>query len=401
MNRISQKIHGLSTITIPTKLDFDTFFSNTLFVYPDEYDDNDTIFSKPAYAYVKVYDTNKKYNQPRGGITCIVCYDKKPASTSWFCRVCDAVLCAGCFKSCRNHGTTYSPESVLDLTDKNYSHRDVRATQPRCPQCRGEGTFGTKGVKCSRIKTITISDGVNKLYYSANPHNDIELRKYIKDYVAEFNKCRDEMELYKCRNIARWKKVLEEVNTSPIYEGFADDINEKEKMIKDLEQTIRDIRGAIWSIKIEQNKFIDDVIEKKEKIPSPMIELGTQEVDMDTLIDKFGKIYPRRFYASQMDGYAHLQHSDNDMDISQNCYFSRYKRQERRTGGILPQLDRIYSNVRERYDYLMTGAELPIRQAKTDIDTMSDLELEEQMKIFQDIIRKRKEGKDCGGAKAE
>ena len=97
-----------------------------------------------------------------------------------------------------------------------------------------------------------------------------------------------------------------------------------------------------------------------------------------------------------MSGYGNIADVRSDLEMSQFNYFSRYKKYHQRRGGCFRELDTAYKKVQDRYDFLMTGAELPQKDTIDAIDDMSDAELREQMAMLQAIMdaRKRPEEQD-------
>tara|TARA_R110002110_G_scaffold149998_1_gene341430 strand:- start:174 stop:446 length:273 start_codon:yes stop_codon:yes gene_type:complete len=76
-----------------------------------------------------------------------------------------------------------------------------------------------------------------------------------------------------------------------------------------------------------------------------------------------------------------------DIDIASKCDFSRLNRGDKKAGGYFKTLDDKLLKVREKYDYLLTGAVNP--NVAVSPNEMPDDELALMIKKLQDEQKKR------------
>lgn len=397
--RLATKINRLKLMDKPTPLVYDKLYTETLVTYPEGYDENHTQYQKKPHQYVKVMDHPKRYTN-RGGINCSICFDKKPATQTWWCRVCSTAICAGCYRGCRQ-GADYKHTPVAPVeTTGDYDVFDTLATQPPCPTCRSEGTFGTKGVQGTRIIGSGADTGYGSRrrkadWFGPNVTNDVILKEAVKDYINEYNKIQHIIITKVADDVKQGEANVEAIENDQDYQDFACCINEQEYQIRQLEQTIRDIQGGIYKLKMEREEHVKKLIKEPEKI-SPNFWVGkgvttsraTPVEDISVLAKALKHDYPRRFFSPNVNNDVESLRVHNDLDLWRHAYF----RKGACDGGWFKELDDKLKIAQERYGYLMTGA-IPIEDAKVcEVDKMSDAELEEQMRIMMEVMAKRKAG---------
>ena len=387
-------------------LTYDKLFTDTTFNYPEQFH-NDSSLSKPAYQYVDVMGIKKKYKSIN--IECLICYEKKSCKTGRWCRICNVMVCAGCYKSCRAQ-STHRPISVINCSDKPYTQECPRAWQPRCPKCRGEGSFGTKGVQATRIAKIrAYGDGADTVYKQFGPDvtEDNELRRVTREYVNEYNKIavylNGDMEAER-QGI---KQSIEFIRTNEEYNNFCDDINGKGDAIKSLKTEIEGIESRIWTLRCEktaiERKRGEFVKDNAHYAPPTELPSSIGKGDMDSLSDKtssgYNQLlrtkYPIWFFNHNLNTSFDI---NNDIDIASRSYFSThqysvddgcgYNLNDIMRGGYFKSLDVKLNAVKTTYDYLLTGAINPVIPESPD--TMEDDELALMIQKLQAEQKRRK-----------
>ena len=370
------------------KLKWDGFYTDTVFNYPDQFH-TDTTLSKKAYQYVDVKGIDKKYKGRN--VECLICYDKKSVKTGRWCRVCNFYCCAGCYKSCRQQ-SSYEPITVIDCHYKPYEQWDKRAEQPRCPQCRGEGTFGTQGVNATRVAKIAVvqhpANPTRYQYFGPDVTEDVELQSLTRDYLNEYNKVTDYLNEQMAVERVLITNSISFIENSDEYNGFCDDINEKEAEIKVLNDKILNIQMGIYNLHRQRELFVKDKAYFAEEIELPS-DIGKGHRTPDTRTSyRYGQYlrsnYPRRFFNISLNSGGFRE---CDIDIASKCDFSRLNRGDKKAGGYFKTLDDKLLKVREKYDYLLTGAVNP--NVAVSPNEMPDDELALMIKKLQDEQKKR------------
>lgn len=402
---LARETKRLKMMDKPTPLVYDKLYTDTLMSYPEGYDENHPQYAKQPHQYVKICDNPKRYKAV-GGINCSICFDKKPAGQTWWCRVCATAVCAGCYRGCRQGAVSrYQPVAPV-VTTGDYDVYDTLAEQPPCPTCRSVGTFGTKGVQGTRIIGSGEDEGYGsnrrkKNWFGPNVTADVTLKDNIRDYITTYNKIQKIIITKVADDIKQGEANVEAIENDGDYQDFACCINEQEHQIRQLEQTIRDIQAGIYKLKCDREKHVKKLITETAPITKDFLEgkgvtLKKAEWENDHQawkIDVLAKAlkfdYPRRFFS------PNVNLAQNDLGLWRHAYFRKHNGAD---GGWFKELDDKLKVAQERYEYLMTGA-IPIDEAKVcEVDKMSDAELEEQMRIMMEVMKRRKgEGGACKG----
>ena len=389
MSLIIQKmLTSIADLKTPSRLTFDKFYTDTL-NRPNGYDEFNPAFKHLPYQYAELYDTSAKYKL-KGGQSCCVCMEDKPVRSMLFCRVCSNGLCSGCYQGCRRAGGTF--EAITAIDDMTMDQH-----QPPCPTCRGEGTFGNKGIKATRVITFAGTDNGITYTYGPNIFADKKLKAKVHKYIKGYNKMCDIIQ----EKIDTDKVILTDnlraIETDDIYNDIGNEINSFEQQIRDLEQTIREFRSAIYDLRFKREQHVKDNIIG----PSPIdVEWLKANLNLDMswnthniptlpkLVESLTKNYPRVMKRQQLYG-----NDKNDLDYNRGLRFGLHAT-GRMKGGFNGELDDTISKITQRVNLLGAGAVMVEREE--DADKLTDGELEEQMKMLQAIMEKRKGG---GGAK--
>lgn len=312
---------------------------------------------------------------------------------------------------------TYTPISTLDLNDKSYGMYSTRAEQPRCPSCRGEGTFATKGIKATRLRKFGGGNGEIPKYFGPKIDIDKDLKGLVTNYVKAYNDTATELraKLYEFKE--GLEKAIEFITTSDNYQAFCDDINAKEGLIQDMEQTIREIQTDIYKIKLERDKFVQDSTEDG-LVAKDGQELKKAMEASGYVANKFPRKFFREYNKGAKDYSRELHNCCNDRDIAEHCNFTKayktsltlaYERygmgdqgwhlQPADFGEGLYELHNAYKKVVSRYDLLNTGTIMP-KTVVEDIVKMDDMSLDLRIKALLAEQEKR-EAPKRGATKEE
>lgn len=396
ISKIKASINSLPV----TPLHFNKLYDDTLFQYPDEYNADAENYHKTPNQYVTAFGKPKTHTH-KGGILCGVCFDNKPASQTWFCRLCNASLCAGCYQGCKNAGgINYMPISVMDLANKNYDNWSPRAEQPKCPACRGEGTFASKGIRATRLHKYGDGEGEVARYFGPNITTDKYLQQNVRQYIKSYNEAVTDtvttLHKYKQSYEDLQKNIMEDAE----YQAFCDDINEKRGIIAEMEQTIRDINSEIYKLQLQKESFVTNKIgnEDEDELPQALSS-------SNTLASK----YPRKFYRQHKNGEHYSMRFTacvSDKDIAEFCNFTKEYKQnvtiayerygvtpyqrDQETNDLLINLNKHYQGVVKRFDALNTGCIIPRLAVNTsNASAMSDNELALAIARLQQEVSKR------------
>ena len=391
--RIQQQLNSIDALVTPTPLSFDTFYTDTL-NRPEGYDEFAGAYKHQPYQYGKCFDTEARYKK-KGGSNCVVCMEDKPVRTMYFCRVCSNGLCSGCFNGCKaGSGHSHTAITPIDC-DSIY---DSKSQQPTCPSCRGEGTFATKGVNATRIVTFVSTSADRRTYtYGPNIFVDKTLKSHVKKYIKNYNI----MRLMLNEKIQEDKDILtaniQTIMEDERYNEFASQININQEQVKALQQQIREIESDTYEIRHKREEYAKELLTEPAEIDEEWIvkNLGNKvkyngNVTLQTLVKSLTTNYPRTFKRTQ----GHYE--SNDLAYLRGLNGIGQFADKKRSGGFNDQLDKDMRRMTDRVNALGAGCIMPIREA--DLDEQSDRELEEQMRMLQAIMDKRKA--KGGGAKA-
>ena len=345
---------------------YSKMFEETRYQYPDEHNNHDELMLKPAYQYVKVMDTERKYKGKK--VECEICYEVKDVKTGRWCRQCSKYICAGCYQSCKTAGPTERAISVVDYTGKSYTHYDQKAKQPRCPHCRGDGTFGTQGIKATRVKCIT--QGNSTKIFGPDVCDDVILQKKVKDYIKEYNRTKEALNEKIAEQKVGIATSIKFIEESDEYNGLCDDINAQRAIIADYEKKIQHHQYEIYELSQKQKQFVaDNSYNSADNIVNGItVKHAYKDNECYILCRYLTAEYPRLFFGS-WDGHL----IENDVDIARKSFCSKYNHGLRKHGGMFKGLDDKLIEVRNYYDYLLTGAINPSIPIK--VDDMADDEL--------------------------
>jgi len=387
---IQNMLTSIADLKTPRRLEFDKFYTDTL-KRPNGYDEFNPAFKQPPYQYADLFDTSAKFKK-RGGESCVVCMEDKPVRSMLFCRVCSNGLCSGCYQGCRRGGPCFTPITAIDDLSQQQE-------QPQCPTCRGEGTFGNKGVKATRVITFTNPDNGITYTYGPNIFADKSLKatvhKYIKGYNSMCDIIQDKIESDK----VILTDNLRAIESDETYNDIGNEINHFEQQIRELEQTIREFRSAIYDLRFKREQHVKDNIVG----PTPIdVEWLKANLNLDMtwnkhniptlpkLVEALTKNYPRVMKRTQTYG-----NESNDIFYNRGLRFGLHALSSHNMrGGFNGKLDETIAKITQRVNLLGAGAVAVERE--DDADKLTDQELEEQMKMLQAIMLKRKGG---GGAK--
>lgn len=396
ISKIKASINSLPA----TALQFNKLYDDTLFQYPDEYNADAENYHKTPNQYVTAFSRPKTHTH-KGGILCGVCFENKPASQTWFCRLCNASLCAGCFQGCKNVGFGFMPISVMDLANKNYDSSSVRASQPRCPACRGEGTFASKGIRATRLRKFGDGEAEVAKYFGPDLTRDKYLQQNVRGYIKSYNEAVTDT----LTTLHKYKQSYEDLQKSIMddakYQAFCDDINEKRGVIAEMEQTIRDINTEIYKLQLKKESFVTNKIGNEVNVTGLPQALSSS----NTIASK----YPRKFYRQHKNGEQDSMSFTacrSDKDIAEFCNFTiQYKQnvamayerygitpyqREQETNDLMLMLNKHYQNVVCRFDALNTGCIIPTLAIPTsNASAMSDKELALAIARLQQEASKR------------
>ena len=394
--RLTNSLRELNSLETPNELDYDKFFTDTLMVYPEGFDPNGAVLKKPCYRYGgDIFDLDRSHKSPKGGLGCSVCLEDKPARSMYFCRLCGGGLCAGCWTGCKTANTTHDSISITASNSSgNYPARD----QPRCPTCRGEGTYGSQGLQATRV--IQFTEQGRKYTFGPPPTIDHKLKEEVRLYIKEYNKVirivKDKID----KDKVIYADNIMAIEADETYNDMETQINKQEQLIMDMEQTIREIRGEVYNLKHRREEYV------KDKLVGPIIVgatwykdtfgeyvgryTGGDHMTLSNLCKAMSNNYARRFFSPRVnDGTVNC-----DYQLADKCMFGKFG--HRKTGGWFEKLDNLSKSIGERMTQICGGAIMPEAESVADMEKFSDSELEAQIKAMTALMEARKGG---GGAK--
>ena len=414
---ILTRLKQLKSLTRPTPLVYDKFYTDTLMNYPDGYDSKHKAFNHKPEQFIDI-EKNKKTYTCKGGKACLICMEKKPVKTTHFCRQCHASVCASCYNKCRHSNVLHTSANVGVIAIRP-THPD--RTQPKCPACRGVGTFGTKGVMATRMVSFKVprpppyDNSECEFTFGPVVTDDVILKGHVKGYITEYNRvlailC-DKIDTEVEQGLADVVTIHADVK----YNDLESDINRIEGVIADYQQAIRELQSNLYSKRNEREKYVEGLMRKEDEVTQEWFEeKGIPLLDLHCLplqdneghkykirdniavaIKSLENNHPRRFFHRDVDK------QEDDVGIAQSCYLSQFVSHNYRgkTGRAFQGIHKFIALARERYDFLMTGAIQPV--IKMEVTEMSDAELTAQMDAIQATMDARKAQRQGGATKEE
>ena len=393
---LASEIQRLMLVDKPKPLNFKTTFTKSLYQYPDGYKEN-----SPLYQHApKVFLTTKPgelrgTHTKKGGHSCSICLDNKPAKSAYWCRVCAGVVCATCYRGCKSGGnSTYSPRGAI------MNQKSGWGEQPKCPSCRAIGCFGTQGVIATRL----IPFGPNSIYsqtpkycFGPNPMKDEDLQQAVREYIKEYNKIQALLNTRLDKEIELAVTNEQAISTDEEYQNIVCEINEQETVISDLKKMIRETEMKIFNLKEDKKArsrkvqqppnvdIYDYLLSEGVKTKPPVGPLNSTLVMSQT---KDINIWMRKLqYDEGIKRFMDTANEDivtDDTYLHNRCRFSTLTPAGSRWFVTLEDWKKV---VADRWTQLLAGCAIP--NTKRKMDDMDDSEVMEQMRQLQAIMDKR------------
>lgn len=204
-------------------------------------------------------DTDKKFE-------CALCLEMKPTNTLRNCRQCDWSICFSCYKGCvkTSKGWGQMTAQLYPLGDNGARSLEL---QPRCPQCRGEGTYALQGTMGSPLFPHGDDDALPyNNFYGANADKILSLqcRTYVDKYNEMYNSV---IEIEKHNEIVAKRNLIFIAHSTELNK-INDEIMERELEIEKLKQLNKEAidRKIDWA---------------RDNLEIPMISLDPKQQQLD------------------------------------------------------------------------------------------------------------------------
>ena len=219
--------------------------------YPEDVNPNDPRLQKPVRRFrdlhcLPTFAGGKTIHKThKGKFDCCVCMDSRSGAQSYFCRVCDNTVCAGCYskltqKSSRQHARDLSGFCVEDdcFVESNDDYY-----KPDCPCCKSPSPFSIKGIDASKLKRSSI----NHSYYIGA----ITIDKELKDDASKKRMetlCKIDEELSTSQaTLAKVVNAEKVIDSSPLIIKLQEEYERNRNDIINLQDTNHEIAQKVLS----------------------------------------------------------------------------------------------------------------------------------------------------------
>ena len=251
---------------------------------------------------------------------------------------------------------------LINLTTNSAVSAEM--TQPRCPCCKEEGSFGMKGHKATKLKSIA-NDVGSKILIGEDIYDDETLKGYVHSYITANNSYFENANAKIVKTIEALEVEVAKVEDDERIKALAREVDYKRKQIEEWQKMIDDAYDSITSIRHEGEAIVRDIVLKPE-----VVNFHTpQEWQITSAFETENKDVGTYLY------------NGNHQSLLSNFVFRSwtFNHSQSLTQPIL------YADLRERQEQLMMGLVKPtskkntIQDVKNKVSIMSEEEKAEML----------------------